>query len=162
MKLTVCFVLLLIVAAGVRAAEQAVPAVVTVPSEIKRVIVIRLKYDTDLLKGLEEAVKREKIKNGVFLSGAGSLTSYHVHSVSNTTFPSTQVYSKATGPYDLLTVTGYVLSGRVHAHITLVDDKKAFGGHLHEGTKVFTFAIITVGLLDDKPDLTRFDDSKWQ
>jgi predicted DNA-binding protein with PD1-like motif len=144
------------------AADEAAPAVVTAPSEIKRVVVIRVKYDTDLLKGLEEAVKKEKIKNGVFLSGAGSLTSYRVHAVSNTTFPSTQAYSEAKGPFDLLAVTGYVLNGRIHAHITLVDTNKAFGGHLHEGTKVFTFAIVTLGILDDKLDLSRFDDSSWR
>jgi predicted DNA-binding protein with PD1-like motif len=155
--------LALVMAAGWLArAEEAAPAVLTVPSEIKRVVVIRLKNNTDLLKGLEQAVQKEKIKNGVFLSGAGSLTSFHVHTVSNTTLPATQAFTKQTGGVDLLAVTGYVLNGRVHAHITLVDDKKAFGGHLHEGTTVFTFAIITLGILDDKPDLSRFDDSKWQ
>jgi len=163
MKRTITMALALVVAAGWLArAEEAAPAVLTVPSEIKRVVVIRLKNNTDLLKGLEQAVQKEKIKNGVFLSGAGSLTSFHVHTVNNTTLPATQAFTKQTGGVDLLAVTGYVLNGRVHAHITLVDDKKAFGGHLHEGTTVFTFAIITLGILDDKPDLSRFDDSKWQ
>jgi len=162
MKKTITMALALVMAAGWLArAEEAAPAVLTVPSEIKRVVVIRLKNNSDLLKGLEQAVQKEKIKNGVFLSGAGSLTSFHVHTVSNTTLPATQAFTKQTGGVDLLAVTGYVLNGRVHAHITLVDDKKAFGGHLHEGTTVFTFAIITVGILDDKPDLSRFDDSKW-
>lgn len=163
MKRTITIALALVMAAGWLArAEEAAPAVLTVPSEIKRVVVIRLKNNTDLLKGLEQAVQKEKIKNGVFLSGAGSLTSFHVHTVSNTTLPATQAFTKQAGGVDLLAVTGYVLNGRVHAHITLVNDKKAFGGHLHEGTTVFTFAIITLGILDDKADLGRFDDSRWQ
>ena len=143
------------------AADPAAPAVVTVSSDLKRVVVVRLKFKTDLLEGLEQAVKSENIKNAVILSGVGSVISYHVHAVSNTTLPATLAYSVHDGPMDLIAVNGYVLGGRIHAHITMTDDKKAFGGHLHEGTKVFTFAIVTFGVLDDNLDLTRFDDSKW-
>jgi predicted DNA-binding protein with PD1-like motif len=144
------------------AADQAPPAVVTLPSEMKRVVLVRLKYKTDLLDGLQQAVKSQNIKNAVILSGVGSVISYHVHAVSNTTLPATLAFSEHEGPMDLIAVNGYVLGGRIHAHITMTDDKKAFGGHLHEGTKVFTFAIVTLGLLDDNADLSRFDDSKWQ
>ena len=35
---------------------------------------------------------------------------------------------------------------------------KAFGGHLEPGTNVFTFAVITLGVLDDTVDLSRVDD----
>jgi len=164
MKNTICFVLALLALAGrpVSAAAQAVPDVVTVPSEIKRVVVVRFKYNADLLEGLREAVKNEKIKNAVILSGVGSVTSYHVHAVSNTTLPAKLAYTQREGAMDLIAVNGYVLGGRIHAHITMTDDQKAFGGHLHEGTTVFTFAIVTLGLLDDNADLSRFDDSSWR
>ena len=144
------------------AAGQAPPAVVSLSTEIKGVVLVRLKYNTDLLEGLQQAVKDEKIKNAVILSGVGSVTSYHVHAVSNTTLPATQAYSEHAGPMDLIAVNGYVLGGRIHAHITMTDDKKAFGGHLHEGTKVFTFAIITLERLEENIDLSRFDDSNWR
>ncbi|HTS68701.1 MAG TPA: PPC domain-containing DNA-binding protein [Terriglobia bacterium] len=164
MKKTICFVFVMLMLAGraAPAAAQAVPDVVSIPSEIRRVVLIRLKYNTDLLKGLEQAVKDEKIKNAVILSGVGSVTSYHVHAVSNTTLPAQLAFTQRAGAMDLIAVDGYVLNGRIHAHITMTDDNKAFGGHLHEGTKVFTFAIVTLGVLDDKLDLSRFDDSAWR
>ena len=56
------------------AAGQAPPAVVSLSTEIKRVVLIRLKYNTELLEGLQEAVKVEKIENAVILSGVGSVT----------------------------------------------------------------------------------------
>jgi len=56
------------------AAGQAPPAVVSLSTEIKRVVLIRLKYNTELLEGLQEAVKDEKIENAVILSGVGSVT----------------------------------------------------------------------------------------
>jgi predicted DNA-binding protein with PD1-like motif len=101
--------------------ETAASAVHTVSSRFSRVVVVRLRNDADLLEGLKTAVAREKIKNAVILSGAGSLTSYHVHVVSNTVFPPTNAFFKGTGPYDLLTTTGYIIDGRVHAHISFSD-----------------------------------------
>jgi predicted DNA-binding protein with PD1-like motif len=164
MKKTICLaVLILVVARTVSfSAEESPPAVVTESSEIKRVILVRLKYNTDLLEGLRQAVKNEKIKNAVFLSGVGSVTRYHVHAVSNATLPAKLAYSEHASPMDLIAVNGYVLGGRIHAHITMTDDQKAFGGHLHEGTTVFTFAVITLGILNDNIDLNRFDDSDWR
>ena len=56
------------------AAGQAPPAVVSFSTGIKRVVLVRLKYNTELLEGLQEAVKDEKIENAVILSGVGSVT----------------------------------------------------------------------------------------
>ena len=133
----------------------------TVTGQFTRIVVVRLKYQTDMLEGLRTAVEREKIKNAVILSGAGSLVSFHVHVVSNTTLPATEAFIKGEGPYDLLTTTGYIIGGRVHAHISFADHQKAMGGHLEPGTRVFTFAIITLGVLDEGISLDRFDDSSW-
>ncbi len=104
--------------------------VVTATSEIKRVVLVRLKYNTDLLNGLQQAVKNEKIKNAVILSGVGSVTRYHVHAVSSTTLPAKLAYTERAAPMDLIAVNGYVLGGHIHAHITMTDNQKAFGGHL--------------------------------
>ena len=164
MKKIIWLTISMLVLAGLPApaAEQSPPAVVSVTSEMRRVVLVRLKFNNDLLEGLREAVKREKIKNAVILGGVGSVTRYHVHAVDNTTLPAKLAYSEHAGPMDLISVSGYVLGGRIHAHITMTDDQKAFGGHLHEGTTVFTFAIVTLGVLDDNADLSRFDDSKWR
>jgi predicted DNA-binding protein with PD1-like motif len=138
------------------------PAVHTTTGDFTRIVIVRLKYGTDVLEGLNEAIQKEKIKNAVILNGVGSLTRYHTHVVSNTTFPTTHAYVKKDGPVDLLNLNGYVIDGRVHAHITVSDDKQAIGGHLEDDTRVFTFTIITLGVLDERVNLQRFDDSKWR
>lgn len=137
------------------------PSVATVASPLDRVVVVRLKNGTDMLAGLRQAVEKEKIRNGVFLNGFGSVTSYHVHVVGNTTFPPKDVFTKQAGPFDLLSVSGLVLDGRIHAHITLATARKVTGGHLESGTSVFTFAAISIGVLKDDVDLSRVDDWKW-
>ena len=147
---------------GEKEMAAAAPLVHTLNSHFSRVIVVRLKNGTDLLDGLKTAVAQEKIKNAVILSGAGSLTSYHVHVVSNTVFPPTNAFFKGAGPYDLLTTTGYIIDGRVHAHIAFSNTEKTLGGHLEPGTRVFTFAILTLGVLEEPASLERFDDYTWQ
>ena len=106
-------------------------------------------------------IEKERIKNAVILSGIGSLTDYHVHTVGNRTFPPEGVFMKDDTPEDLLTVTGYVVDGRIHCHITFTDEKRALGGHLEPDTKAFTFAIITIGVLDEPASLKRIDDYTW-
>src|SRR5437899_9264769 len=144
------------------AAADEAPAVHTIRSPIDRVVIVRLKNKTDLLDGLKQAVAREKIKNAVFISGFGSVTSYQTHVVGNTTLPPKDTFTKENGPFDILTVSGMVIDGKVHAHITLSTPTKAIGGHLEPGTSVFTFATITLGILSDAIDLTKVDDYNWR
>ena len=138
------------------------PAAFTTSGDFTRIVIVRLKYGTDVLEGLNDSIKKEKIKNAVILNGVGSLTRYHTHVVSNTTFPTTHAYVDKDAPVDLLNINGYIIDGRVHAHITVSDDKQAIGGHLEDNTRVFTFAIITIGVLDDKVSLQRFDYNRWR
>jgi predicted DNA-binding protein with PD1-like motif len=57
-------------------------------------------------------------------------------------------------------MNGYVIDGRVHAHLTMANPDHAFGGHLEPGTNVFTFAIVTLGVFDG--DLSRVDDKTYR
>ncbi len=147
---------------GQEKTETACPAVSTNTSDFERVVVVRLKYGEDILQGLNEAIRKEKIKNAVILTAIGSLTKYHFHDVNNSTFPVTNIFVKKEAPVDLLGMSGYIFDGRIHAHITVSSDKEAVGGHLEDDTRVLTFVIITLGVLDDRANLQRFDDSNWR
>jgi predicted DNA-binding protein with PD1-like motif len=65
-------------------------------------------------------------------------------------------------PADIVSMNGYVLNGLLHPHITLSTGDHAFGGHLEPGTNVFTFALVTLGVLDDEPDFSRLDDQTYR
>jgi predicted DNA-binding protein with PD1-like motif len=139
-----------------------VPAVHLIPSPVNRVVVVRLKNKTDILEGLKQAIEREKIKNAVIISGFGSVGAYNIHVVSNMDLPYKNTFSKATGPFDVLTVSGMVIGGQIHAHITLSNLRKTTGGHLEPGTSVLTFCSITLGVLSDSANLARIDDPEWR
>ena len=130
-------------------------------SEFERIEIVRLRSGMDLLEGLKEAVNSRKIKNGVILAGIGAVTDYHYHVVSSKNLPPDEEYPKASVPMDLISVQGYILNGRVHAHIALSDANSVVGGHLESGTKALTFFIITIGVLPDSLKIDNLDNYKY-
>jgi predicted DNA-binding protein with PD1-like motif len=140
-----------------------VPEAYAVSSQFERVVIFRFKYQADLLAGLQDMIKQNHIQNAVILSGAGSVIGYQVHQVSNRDFPSRNMFEQdPTAPADLISMNGFVMNGHIHAHMTLANPEKAFGGHLEPGTKVFTFAIVAVGVLPDSLDLTKLDNKNYR
>jgi len=137
-----------------------VPDVYAVATQFERVVLLRFKFDTDLLAGLEKMVKQEKIHNAIILSGMGSVRGYQVHQVSNRTFPSKNMFVRnPTEPADVIGMSGFVAGGVLHPHIT---PDRALGGHLEPGTNVFTFVVVTLGILKDGADMSRFDDKSYR
>ena len=150
-------------AGDARPNSDQVPDVTVFASHVQRIVVLRFKYNTDLLAGLVKAVKEQKIRNAVILSAIGSVRNYQVHQVGNREFPPKDVFVKdATAPADIIGMSGLVIGGRVHAHITLANPEKAFGGHLEPDTTVYTFAIVTLGVLEDGLDLSQIDDWNYR
>lgn len=140
-----------------------VPDVIAVSGHIERIVVLRFKFGTDLLAGLQKSIVDQHIKNAVILSGFGSVRGYQVHQVSNRDLPSKNMFVRnPTAPADIIGMSGMIMNGQMHPHITMANPEKSFGGHLEPGTEVYTFAVVTLGILDDKIDMSRFDDSSYR
>ena len=140
-----------------------VPDVYSISTQFQKVLIWRFKYDTDLLAGMEKMVKADHVVNAVILSCAGSVRNYQVHQVSNRTLPAKLTIEKdPTAPADITSMNGYITGGKIHAHITMATPDKAFGGHLHPDTTVFTFAIVTIGVLPDDLDLSKLDQTNYR
>ncbi len=130
--------------------------------QFRRIVVLRFRYQTDLLEGIRKAVEQEGILNAVILTGMGSLVRHHAHSVANNTFPSQNEYFEADQPADIVSVSGFVIDGKVHAHFTFSTEEGAKGGHLEPNSRVFTFAGIALGVLDEKTNLKHLDNKNWR
>jgi predicted DNA-binding protein with PD1-like motif len=109
-----------------------------------RIVVLRLDPEEDVLLSLRAAVVAQGIRNAVILSGVGSLDRYHFHVVQSTNLPPGNTFVRGDGPFDILTVTGLVVDRTVHAHITFSNTERAMGGHLEEGCRVLTFAVVVI------------------
>jgi predicted DNA-binding protein with PD1-like motif len=139
-----------------------VPDVYALTGHFDRIVVLRFKYKADLLAGLEKMVQQEHIRNAVILAAAGSVRDYQIHQVSNRTFPSQDTYTRnPSQPADLVSMNGYIISGKIHAHMTLATPDKVMAGHLEPDTHVFTFAVVTIGVMN-QTDLSRVDDKSYR
>jgi predicted DNA-binding protein with PD1-like motif len=139
-----------------------IPDAYAISGHFDRIVVIRLKNGADLLKGMMQIVKDQKIQNGVILSAIGSLRGYEVHQISNRQLPTQDTFEKnSMQPVDLVSMNGYVIDGRIHAHMTLATPEHAIAGHLEENNEVYTYAIVTVGVLNDA-DLSKIDDKTYR
>jgi predicted DNA-binding protein with PD1-like motif len=121
-----------------------------------RCVILRLDPGEDVLLSLRAAVVEHGIRNAVILSGVGSLDRYHFHVVKTTNMPTGNTFVRGDGPFDILTVTGLVVDGEVHAHIAFSNTERAMGGHLEEGCRVLTFAVVVMAEAVDV-DLTGWD-----
>ncbi len=156
--LIVAFFLFLALAA---LAQDQVPDIFSVASRFEKIEIVRMKPGTDLLAGLKEFVREKEVKNAVILAGIGSVTDYHFHVVSDKNLPPAEEFPKASVAMDLIATQGYVLNGRVHAHITMSDENSVVGGHLEPGTKALTFFILTIGILPDSLEIENLDNYTW-
>ena len=142
--------------------SAAVPDAYALIGHFDRIVVVRLKSKANLLAGINKVVQQQHIRNGVFLSGIGSLRGYEVHSVTNRDLPTEDTIVKnPTQPVDLVSVNGYVINGRVHAHMTLATPDKVIAGHMEEGNEVYTYAIVTIGVMN-ATDLGKIDDKTYR
>jgi len=162
MRYKLPFLFLLLLCIAIQAQDtQPTDHVTTISTQFQSVEIIRLKSGTDMLEGLIQAVEEKSIKNGVIMNGIGSVSKYRFHVVSDVNLPPAEEFPRANVPMDLTSVQGYILDGRVHAHITLSDENSVVGGHLEKGTEALTFIIVTVGILPDSLELNHLDSYQY-
>jgi len=115
---------------------------------IKNLVFIRLNPGDDVLASLTEAAEKNNIKNAVVISGYGSVRTHHYHVVVSRENPPENSFVKEDKASDVVDLSGCIINGRVHVHITHSDTKTAFGGHLEPGVQVLTFLCITLAEVD--------------
>ncbi len=119
-------------------------AYLTAIGGVKRVMAVRLKPKSDMLKSLEDACREHGIQNGVIMSGIGGVTT--------AVFCDPQYFPCRTQPYNygdpivkhevlsIAAISGIIChdpAGEInlHVHVTFSDQQgRCYAGHLKEGT----------------------------
>ena len=112
------------------------------PGEI---VVVRLAYGDLLLESIQEICRQNKIRDGLILTGFGSLTDIAVSGAVGASFPPRKFYQR-TRPrgVEILAMSGVIADYHVHCHLVLSDRKQAFGGHLERGCRILSLAEIAL------------------
>ncbi len=131
--------------------------------QFSRIVIGKLKVGTDLLEGIKEIARQEKIRTGVILSGLGALSkgvfrNAKIMPPDYKMKDEYRVYLELEKAMELVSLPGWIAtkeSGEieVHAHFTaslVLDDKiVTMGGHLTSGTIASIKVIIVIGVIED-------------
>jgi len=131
--------------------------------QMNRIVMGKLGMDIDLLKGIEELVKREGVRTGVILSGIGALKKATFRNLK--ILPTDlkvekhhRLYLELEQPMEIVSLTGWMATREdgeveVHAHFsasTVVEDKVVtLGGHLISGTLTSVKVVMVIGVIEE-------------
>jgi predicted DNA-binding protein with PD1-like motif len=130
---------------------------------IDRIVMGKLGMNIDLLEGIEELVKHEKVRTGVILSAVGALK--------KATFRNLKVlprdlkvenhhrlYLELEQPMEIVSLTGWIATKKdgsleVHAHFsasTVMENQVVtFGGHLTPGIITSIKVVVVIGVIEE-------------
>ncbi len=128
------------------------------PTEKTRLWYWKVEAGEDILGALQREVDSNGIREGAFLSGIGSVSQLRIHVVKSTELPPGNTKVEAVGPFDLNSVSGLVIDGRVHAHIVLSNTESTISGHLEERTIALTFCSLLFMETSTAASLDTLDD----
>ena len=130
---------------------------------LDRIVVGKLKMDIDLLEGIKELVREEKIRTGVILSGIGALKKAVFRNLK--TLPSDlkvedrhRLYLELVQPLEIISLTGWIATpedGETEIHIhfsasTVMEDRVvSLGGHLTPGTITSVKVVVAIGVIEE-------------
>lgn len=116
----------------------------------KGVVIVSLSYGDLLLECLRQVAHEACLHTGVLMTGIGSLSFGHIHSVVSNEMPPRDQFMKLEGPLEVVGFRGIIAGYEPHIHISLMDkDGKFYGGHLEDQCSILTLAEISILRLPD-------------
>lgn len=130
---------------------------------LSRVVMGKLAMGIDLLGGIEELVKEERINTGIILSGIGALQKAIFRNLKILP-PGLKVedhhrlYLELEQPMEIVSLTGWIATKgdgkpEIHAHFsasTVINDQiVTLGGHLTPGTITSVKVVVTLGVIEN-------------
>ena len=146
-----------------KANSSAVPDTYALTGQFDRIVVIRLKNKANLLDGMDKVVqgaahpkRRDPLRRSVHCV-ATRFIPYPI-----AICPRQDTYcEESDAAVDLVSMNGYVINGRIHAHMTLATPDRVIAGHVEEGNEVYTYAIVTIGVMNGT-NLDKIDDKTYR
>jgi predicted DNA-binding protein with PD1-like motif len=112
-------------------------------------VIIRLDKDDMLLESIKKIIVETGIKNGVVISGIGTLSDARIHMITTTGYPYDQTYPEwHDDPIEVCGISGIIADGEPHLHIIFSDKTGTYSGHLEEGCRVLYLCEIVIERLE--------------
>jgi predicted DNA-binding protein with PD1-like motif len=130
---------------------------------MNRIVMGKLKMDIDLLEGIKELAKNERVQTGIILSAVGALKKAIFRNL-RLLPPDLKVekhhrlYLELEQPMEIVSLTGWMATKEdgkieVHAHLsasTVVQDQvTTLGGHLTSGILTSVKVVVVIGVIEE-------------
>lgn len=117
---------------------------------INRVHILRIDPGEDVLLAVKEFLGKARVQQAIVMGGYGTLAADRLHWVTHNHIPSENVIAGTEGGIEILGMSGLVVDGEPHIHITLSTQSGAYGGHVEEGCKAYVLCEIFLAEIDGK------------
>lgn len=120
-----------------------------------RVLVLKLDQGDYVLESIREMIEKENLKNGVVISGIGTLDKSTMHMITTTGYPVGEFFDRRDDePLELVVIQGFIADGVPHLHTVLSNKLDTYAGHLEEGCRALYLGEVVI-LEVFGPDLCR-------
>ena len=108
-------------------------------------IVLGIQPGEMLLEAIQQAIAQKDIRNGVVISGIGTLKNLRMHYILHTDFPPEDEIVNIVRPLELVSVSGVIADGQPHLHVAVsCGQAEVWSGHLEEGSEVAYLAEVAI------------------
>ncbi len=115
---------------------------------ITRVHILRVDPGEDVLISVKEFLANANIQQAIVLGGYGTLAAHSLHWVTHNRIPTENAFGRAQAGIEILSMTGLVVDGEPHIHVTLATQQGAYGGHMEEGCKAYVLCEVFFAEVD--------------
>ena len=124
-------------------------------------VVVALAPGEMLLESIQEAIAEKDVRNGVVISGIGTLKNLRMHYILHTSFPPEDKIVNIERPLELVSVSGIVADGEPHLHVAVsCAQDEVWCGHLEPGSEVAYLAEIATLKCNDLDIARRLDEQR--
>jgi predicted DNA-binding protein with PD1-like motif len=109
---------------------------------VSHVRILRIDPGEDVLGSVEDFLGKTGIQQAIVIGGYGTLAAHYLHWVTHNHIPAENVIGNSEGGIEILGMSGLVVDGEPHIHVTLATQAGAYGGHMEEGCKAYVLCEI--------------------
>ena len=121
---------------------------------VSRMHILRIDPGEDVLGAVKDFLEKTGVRQAIVVGGYGTLASHSLHWVTHNRIPTENAFGRGEGGIEILGMSGLVVDGQPHIHVTLSTQQGAFGGHMEEGCRAYVVCEIFFAEIEGK-ELTR-------
>lgn len=117
---------------------------------VSRVHILRIDPGEDVLDSVKNFLGKTSLRQAIVLGGYGTLAAHSLHWVTHNHIPTENAFGRAEGGIEILGMSGLVVDGEPHIHVTLATQQGAYGGHMEEGCRAYVLCEIFFAEIEGK------------